>query len=280
MTSILEYYNYITYGPQNRRKNNLLLSSVINFDPIPTDPSVVWGCDFSGDWDGIVNMQTLKNRGASFVIIKCVNGTIDTKFYKENLLAAKQAGLVVGAYFWLYRNQRISGTSQANAWWNSVKDYNLDFYVCDFEWTSWLGKPDNPNTGDLWGVTQPFEKLSNQKMWIYSAKGYLDQFFNHSDIWKNNPFIIAQYGVSKPDNILPWGSNYAMWQQSDQWDGSQLGVDPHNSRMEDGDIYNGSIDDFNKRFNINQNPIPNPVPNPVSVKYNIQINNDGSYKIN
>src|SRR5512138_2157162 len=188
-----ERWQHQFYGEQNRARNWPLTPPTpapslprpgggrLLPDPILTgipavDSGVVWGADFSGHWDGMPDMQRLKERGARFVYIKAADGTIKARFLQENVANAKAAGLVVGGYFWLYRHARISCISQANAWWNTVKDLGLDFHVVDFEWTRWRGKLDNPTTFDLRLAVDAFHDVSGNVLWIYTAPGYADQY--------------------------------------------------------------------------------------------------------
>jgi GH25 family lysozyme M1 (1,4-beta-N-acetylmuramidase) len=271
-------YQLQRYGEQRHAGGleKLFAMASSSYDPIPTDPNVCWGCDFSGTYDGIVNMQVLKNRGASFVWIKAADGTAPSKYYKENALSAIAAGLPFGFYVWLYRNQRLSGSSQANAWWNITKDFNPPLgWAIDLEWTRWAGQPDNPTQKDAYGAMIPFQQLSGKPMIVYTAVGYANQYLVGNDWMVNNPLWEAQYGKTPPDPILIWGSNYKMQQVSPSWDGSQLGVDPLNSKAEDGDIWNGSKQDFYNFFGINQVSPPSP---PIEIVKTLNIYSDGSFK--
>lgn len=283
MTSVAEVYNHWRYGEQkreyNRRSQGITVRQHSLTSPesvfqtvisttIPTDPAVIWGCDFAGVYDGTPDMDVFKKRGGRFVYFKAADGTIKAKWIDQNVANAQAQGLVTGAYFWLYKNIRISGSAQAKAWWNIVKGMGLDFECIDFEWTSWNGKPDNPNTGDLWGALDPLQQLTGRLAYIYSASGYLAQYFNHSDQFKKNPFIAAQYGVITPDSVLPWGANgHTIHQITDRWPGGELGVDKYASTAEDGDIFNGDEVKFHIMFPQNTStPSPNP-PMVVATPY-------------
>lgn len=223
----------------------------VGYPPIPTPAdNVVWGVDMSGYWNGIADWQVAADTGCKFAIIKAVDGTVITKNFYENAERAMKAGLVVGAYFWLYRNVRLSGNLQANAWWNAVKSLGLQILMIDFEWTWWGGALDNPSTNDLYGAAIPLEALSGMKPMIYSAPGYLAQYFNHDPMWAAYPFCIAHYGVLKPASVVPWYQNWKMWQLTDRWPGGPLGLDPRVSTASDGDIYNGTEDQFNQEYEV------------------------------
>lgn len=245
--------HYQKYGEQRRQTwryfDNLAYPNQ-PYPPIPTPAdNVVWGVDMSGYWNGVANWQVAKDTGCSFAIIKAVDGVVTTKNFYENVEGAIKAGLVVGAYFWLYRNTRISGNAQASAWWNAVKSLGLKIYMIDFEWTYWNGVQDNPNTTDLYGAAIPLEQLSGQKPMIYSAPGYLNTYFNHDILWKPYQFCEANYGVLKPAAVSPWGDNgHTMWQLTDRWPGLPLGLDPLVSTASDGDLFNGTVEQFNQLY--------------------------------
>lgn len=251
MTSISEWLQHLRYGEQNRDKNRrrqgiffARAGEAVTYPdyPIPTDPAVVWGVDLAGVYNGVPDYVKLKARGCRIVIIKAADGTYKGKLFDENVKAARDAGIeVVGGYCWLYRTARVSASAQANAWWNIVKDYGLDLVVCDFEWTSWNGQADNPTHTDLDAVTSAFEKLSGFPMWVYSAPGYLQQY---PVTLYNRPLWIANYNVAAPNTNLP----YKLWQCSETWPGAELGFNPLDSKYEDGDIFNGTVEDFNRLF--------------------------------
>ncbi len=215
------------------------------------DSSIIWGVDFSGQWDGTPDMSVVKDRGASFVYIKAADGKSKVAFFEENVANARAAGLVVvGAYFWLYRNVRISCTTQANTWWSIVKNIDLDFYMIDFEWTKWKGKPDNPTTSDLRAAVDAFQQASGKAPWIYTGPAYADEYFSHQERYKANPLIIAHY-EPQPASIAPWGPNgHTIHQVSEAWPGAELGVRPDCSQEVDGDVFNGDEDKFVTTFHL------------------------------
>ena len=43
----------------------------------------IWGIDIS-DWDGNVDLRVTRNSGASFAIIKAMDGTIPSKYWRAN----------------------------------------------------------------------------------------------------------------------------------------------------------------------------------------------------
>ena len=261
MTSLSERWQKLCYGEQDRAENRrragileVAPEAILPSDLIPSDPSVVWGIDWSGYWNGIPNLNIFKAMGGKFCIIKIADGTSPTMYWRENVLNSQALGLVTGGYFWLYRNARISGGSQARAWWNLVKDLNLDLHVIDYEWTFWAGKQDNPTEADLLGAAEPFEQLSGQAMWIYSAPSYLSENPLHSSARR---LFIAHYGTMTPMTTPPWTAGaYTLHQRSEKWDAVSLGFDANVTNAADGDIFHGTLDQFDDLFGVSD---PDPV---------------------
>ncbi len=263
---LLEYINQAIYGPPKRMRG-MGAKFVMDVLAQPTfqtiDKSKVWGIDISGDYDGIVDCQKLKDAGASFIIIKCANGSLPTRLYKENYDAARKAGLIVGAYQWLYRAANVPIGSQVSACLLASAGRPADFWMVDFEWTYWMGQPSNPTTSDLWGMIRGLEMATGKKPPIYSAPGYLNEFFNGDAVFLSYPLAIAQYKVSQPNSVKPWGTAWSFWQAADNADGSQLGVDPKNSKAEDLDYWRGTLDELKAFLGISDPPAPIPTPVPV-----------------
>jgi lysozyme len=213
------------------------------------DPSRVLGIDTS-HWTGVVDWNKAKANGVQFAIIKGIDGTDTVKYFIENYTGAKAAGLVVGIYAWLYRTQNISTGAQARALAALAEKYPADFYVVDFEWTTWKGEQANPTANDLYGFAIPFEQITGKKPWIYTALGYWKEFGSTAAMWKDYPLWEAQYNVSAPSPVAPWG-NYKAWQFTPNGDGVKYG---QVALSADLSYYNGTQADFDKEFG--KMPIP------------------------
>lgn len=245
MTGVAEVWRYIRAGEQKRERDlqpALWRAAIITSGP-PAGP-VVWGVDVAGVYDGVPDYALMKALGGSFVIIKAVDGTIGAKLFRENVDAARSAGLAVGAYFWLYRVARISAAAQAGAWWSAVRDLGLPVHVVDYEWTKWAGAQDNPTLDDLAKVIDAYKALSGIDLWIYTAPGFQASFparFAVNRLWQ------AQYGVPAPQAIAPWGlGGFTLWQESDRW--AVPFCDSSASHVLDGDRFNGSAEQFEAVF--------------------------------
>jgi GH25 family lysozyme M1 (1,4-beta-N-acetylmuramidase) len=178
---------------------------------IAPDLARVWGIDISG-WDKNVDLSVTKGRGASFVFIKAIDGTIQNSYFVPNRQRAKDARLLHAPYGWLYRDVNVSCVAQAQAYSNIVKQYPADLPpVIDFEWTSWGGAASNPTYADLDKWATEWLRLGNRKPILYSAAGYMNPLgtipatlkAKFEGIW------IANYGVVNP--MMPYGYAATEW---------------------------------------------------------------------
>jgi lysozyme len=219
---------------------------------ITPDPKRIWGVDIS-HWDGLVNLQVTKEYGASFVIIKAMDGTILTKYYKENTAQAIAVGLLHAPYAWLYPDKCVSCEAQARAYHNLIKDVPVSLPpVLDFEWTHFNGQQANPNYTDLRKWLAAFIRLSGVKPILYTAAGYVSLFGAvPADIldmlageW------VASYGgtvPSMPKGIAKWD----VWQFSAN--GDALKLCPGNQGKRELDL-NYMTDEFYQRYGVAQPP--------------------------
>jgi GH25 family lysozyme M1 (1,4-beta-N-acetylmuramidase) len=235
---------------------------------IVPDNARVWGIDISGRWDGNVDFSATKRAGATFVIIKCIDGTVPTRLWRENRIRAFTAGLFVGEYAWLYRDANVPCKDQARATWELIKNEPKQIPVCiDFEWTRFMGTPANPNYSDLDKWATEFTRLSGYKPGFYSAAGYMNDLgamplslrskFSH--IW------IANYDVPKP--TMPKGFTPDAWQF---WQFAATGeaavIAPNDTGKQETDLnyWNGDLATFQKYFGLGEtNPEPSPEPGEI-----------------
>lgn len=201
--------NNLWHGEQRRQKADGQEAAVFAF--IAPDLARVWGVDISG-WDRNVDLSVTKGRGASFVFIKAIDGTIQNSYFVPNRQRAKDAGLLHAPYGWLYRDANVSCVAQAQAYSSIVKQYPADLPpVIDFEWTSWGGAASNPTYADLDKWATEWLRLGNRKPILYSAAGYMNSLgqipatlkAKFEGIW------IANYGVVNP--MMPYGYAANEW---------------------------------------------------------------------
>lgn len=189
------------------------------FSLISPDFSRVWGVDIS-HWDGNVTLSVTASVGASFVFIKGLDGTLQTKYYVDNRQRAIAAGLKHAPYQWLYRNANVSCTAQAQAMKNLLDKYPTVLPpVIDFEWTYWGGAQSNPSWADLDIYVTELLRLNVRKPLLYTAAGYANMFGQIPAALKDKfaGLWIANYGVSSP--ALPYGFvGWDFWQFSSSGD--------------------------------------------------------------
>jgi lysozyme len=180
-----------------------------------------------------------------FAIIKGADGTITSRYFRENVAAAQSAGLPWGMYVWLYPNNRVSIAAQVQAWRALEVELvpPMGLFI-DCEWTTFNGVAANPVTADLRMAHDKYFALSNTHATTYTAKGYADTYLKGFD-WSREPLWIANYGVASP--ALPVGAKtYQLWQFTSTLDGLQL--DPTGNRELDGNYYNGTHAEFSAKY--------------------------------
>lgn len=242
-TTQSEQDNFDTWGEQNRRRNHQMQNipervslGIVTSSPPYNDPTWKWGIDIAGVWDGIINAAVFKMNGGSFVIIKGKDGTIDGKFVYENAFQMQQENVPFALYDWLYPNLYVNCRLQGQAWADIAKQLKPNKVFVDYEWTSYGGKPANPNGSDLSIAIDTFEQSYGQEIGIYSSLGYTSSYpiparFASRVWWP------AQYGVSTPSSVSPFGLNWTIWQQSDRWmPAANWGIDPSWAHVSDGDV--------------------------------------------
>jgi GH25 family lysozyme M1 (1,4-beta-N-acetylmuramidase) len=217
--------NNMWYGENDRYKGRRI-SRPVSYLLTEPNYSRPWGCDVSGRWDGIVDFSVTKNKGASFVFIKGVDGTVNTPYFAENYNNAVAAGLARSSYGWLYRDANVLCVAQAQAFDTLLNKYppSPDLpAVIDFEPTLYRQVQSNPNYSDLRKWATEWLRLGNPKSLIYSGKYYMDQYGAMPSDLKDMfaGLWIANYGVSSPG--LPVGfSTWKFWQFSATGDALKL----------------------------------------------------------
>lgn len=162
------------------------------------DPLRVWGLSVS-PWSHKIDWQVAKEAGCAFAIIKFMDGKAVVSYADANYKGAKDAGLLVGGYTWLYRTSVVSNGGAARAYLDYLTDHPCDIRPCvDFEWTA----KGNPTFDDLYGFSVPFSDGYGRLPMIYTARGY----------W-NDPAMIAKNSSLGPKTAAwadypPWAAEY------------------------------------------------------------------------
>jgi len=223
------------------------LRNLLNIYDYP-DQNKILGLDCSHWAGGVVDFQKAKSNGIEFVFIKAKDGLVTSKWFVENWQAAKEAGLLRGAYQWLYPSNKISVKLQAQSLHNlMVNDPGELPDVIDFEWTYWNGVPANPGASDLYGYLEHKKTLSTHQTTIYTAPGYWNEYGNLDGYWTQYPLWIANYRVSSPTIPLPW-SKCEFWQWTDRGFGEDYGFDPYQQKAVDLNYFNGTKEELAQKY--------------------------------
>lgn len=231
------------------------------------DLSRVWGTDIS-HWDGNVDLQTTRNKGATFVFIKGLDGTLQVANYPTNKARAQAVGLAHAPYQWLYRNVNVSCVAQARAMKALMDKYPCNMPpVIDWEWTYWGGVQSNPNLSDLEIYVTELNRLGIKPI-LYTAAGYANQFAAMPAGLKImfSGFWFANYGVSTP--ALPKGfTSWDFWQFTSSGDASVYSPNSVGKKEVDLNYFNGTKAQFAARYGFPSSPPPDLPPNGDNMIY-------------
>jgi GH25 family lysozyme M1 (1,4-beta-N-acetylmuramidase) len=208
-------------GDNVRRLAMREIAGLVSQGFVAPDKSRIWGVDISGRWDGRVNFAPTVHAGAKFEICKAIDGTVPTAHFAENNQRAITAGLLNGAYAWLYPDRCVSARSQAQAYWDLIRGAQLKIPpAIDLDWTRFAGQQADPNYTDLDKWATEFNRISPTKPILYSASGYMNKFGRMPESLKAKfaGIWIASYGGSQP--LMPMGFTQADW---DLWQFSAYG---------------------------------------------------------
>lgn len=206
---------------------------------------------------------TKMGKTADFAIIRSGQNLWPDSDFKYNWAEAKKAGLPRGAY-WFY-DSRAAPKRQAELW---VELMDGDFgelpLFADFEdayggqytgWRKW------------YDFLERLKELVGQKeIAIYTAFYYWRDNAPNAATQKESleyfhqyPLWIANYGAAEPSVPKPWSyDEWLFWQFTEVGDGELYGVE---SRGIDLNYFNGDVEAFRQRFNID------PPPPPPAAKY-------------
>ncbi|GGH28514.1 glycoside hydrolase family 25 protein [Paenibacillus segetis] len=210
------------------------------------------GIDVS-HWQGAIDWHQVAASGISFVFIKATQNSMDKRFL-DNVLGAKAAGLLVGAYH--YMDDSVTTVDQAKAaarvFYSAiqaaggVKLFDLP-PVMDYE-----SNKNNLNKATITMVAKSFldeiYRLTSSKPMVYTYPSFISNFsgLNHYPLW------IARYSATQvPADAAGW-ARWTFWQYSD---GSAGGSLPNGTRKINGingnvdlNEFDGTIDELKKRY--------------------------------
>lgn len=185
----------------------------INFGRSTPKDHAVHGVDVSR-WQGSIDWERLRSRGANFVFIKATDGGdhLDPMF-RKNWRGAHAAGLKRGAYHFFYWCR--SASSQADWFIRNVPKVNGALPpVIDVEWNGQSRCKRRPSRQQVLEKMQVFmdrlEAHYGQRPIIYTAPDFYRD--NLKGAFPNHPFwlrAVAQH----PSKVYP-GRKWVFWQYS------------------------------------------------------------------
>ena len=252
------FSNNRVYGENSREANRSLHMAAMSREDrwlamslIAPNYAKVWGPDIS-HWDGNVDLSITKARGASFVYIKGLDGTIQSRYFAENRARAVAMGLPHGPYGWLYRNVNVSCTAQAQAYDSLLNRYPNEMPpVIDFEWTYYGGVRSDPTFDDLRKWAVEWLRLGNPKAMLYSAAGFMNPLGRIPSDLKGMfaGLWVANYGVTQPAMPLGYGaSEWEFHQFTSSGDAASLAPNDVNKKELDLNYFNGEAVDFARKY--------------------------------
>ena len=205
-------------------------------------PSYIPGIDISR-WQGTINWPAVRNAGKRFAFIKATEGTtLVDPFFAANWKAAKDAGLLRGAYHFFRPLQ--DAKKQAESFLKTVKLEAGDFApVLDLEVSENMKAATIIQRVEIW-ITE-IEKQTGRKTIIYSGLSFLNDSFTipagGPPLWaKDHLLWIANYlPPTATQPFMPTG-----WAKWTFWQHSQTGKVDGISGNVDLDWFNGSLEEL------------------------------------
>lgn len=224
----------------------------------------VTGIDVSF-WQGVVNW-VITMLMARFAYIRASGGTIDDPQFARNWSETARLNIVRGAYHFFYvwvdpRAQAAHFAGLVGTWDEKgnyhyggqlppmvdVEDGSLPLWAILVWWGQLPGR--------LKEFVDEFYYLTGLRVGIYTRKTWWDRWMPKGLAWAYPLMLwVAQYGPPPPWIPAGW-SGWKFWQYSADGNGlgRQYGMQ---SAAVDIDRYNGTLDEFNKEFNVSVETVP------------------------
>lgn len=169
-------------------------------------------------WQGDVDFEALRGAGIQVVYLRAGYGSdYRDSTFERNYQAAKEAGLKVGAYYFVTARSVSQAQYQARAFLSLVAGKDLDCRLAmDFEDLTALSSA-QVNQISL-AFLEELERHGEPTL-VYSDAYNASRVF--SGAVTERPLWVAEYGVEEPSDGLNW-SSWAGWQYTDR--GSLPGI--------------------------------------------------------
>lgn len=218
----------------------------------PTSEAIYQGIDVSA-YQGTIDYEEVKNAGIEIVYIKASEGTyLEDPYFKRNYEGARNSGLSTGFYHFVRARNEEEAINEAEFFSRVISGTDPNCRLAmDFEIFGDL------SINEINAISRTFlqkvEEFTNKQMVIYSNTYDATNIFS-SELARDYPLWVAQYGVSEPTNNGKWES----------WIGFQY---RDNGRIS-GINGNVDLDRFTKEiFLSDSEEIPKPInPSPEEIQ--------------
>ena len=218
----------------------------------------------------------------------------DNFAWKRHYEETRKAELLAGCH---YLRSGINTKEQVNTYLDSIRGYDVDFHVVDFE--------EKYNTPSKQFAESPFifmdevEDITEQSCWLYSRSNIIQAWMFLYGVYKAREIenlYLAQYPyrgwndrmLEVPDTSFGWETrtpagckDWGIWQYNA--DGNQRGPfegvtgDPWQGIISVClEVFNGSEDEMRERIKKETAPIPDPDPDPCEFPIIVE---DGKYRV-
>ncbi|MFI3206401.1 MAG: GH25 family lysozyme [Clostridia bacterium] len=176
------------------------------------------GIDVS-DYQGTIDFSKVKDT-VDVVIIRSSSGSdYEDSEWETNYENAKTQGLYIGFYQYVTATSVEEAKTQANYFYNLVKDKTYDFGLAmDFEPSDDLSAETVNEIASTY--LEELKSLTGKTPIIYSDVSRIENLWDSS--LSQYPLWVAEYGLSEPSNIGDW-SDWIGFQYSDT--GTVSGID-------------------------------------------------------
>lgn len=201
------------------------------------DPNYkVFGADTSL-WSLEVDFETYRAAGASFVIVKALQGTTQDPYFTRNYSRARAAGVPVSSYQWLLSEAEAPIRDQVHAYADLLRDFPHDL-------VPWVDYEGEVGARDLIRYIDLFLQVTGRVLGVYSSHARLNdaapplpERFSDLKLW------IAKYSTGFPAVPRPF-KRWDLWQFTENMPGESLGFPADGEHQVDMNYFNGSAETF------------------------------------
>lgn len=215
------------------------------------------GIDVS-HWQREIDWGEVKRSGVKFAFIKATEfpdkrtTLFQDEEMRKNIDGASSNGIFWSAYHFF--RTHIDPVIQAKVFCETVGDFTSLPPVLDLEAAGSKGERLNYKVQQFLNET---ERITNRRPIVYSSGGFWRSYMayekkSHTDWARAYPLWMAQYTNLWPTPLYPW-AGWEFWQYTDK--GKIPGVITH----VDLNWFNGSVEDLERKFVMDDNSYPDKV---------------------